>query len=123
MTALLESKYRVPSRRPDAVPRPRLDERLKAARRVPLTVLSAPAGFGKTTMLTEWLANVTDGKVGVGWLSLDARDNDPALFWTYLVTAMAPAVDGSVRMRCDCSPRRPRPSSRRWPPCSTSSMG
>ncbi len=94
MTALLESKYRVPSRRPDAVPRPRLDERLKAARRVPLTVLSAPAGFGKTTMLTEWLANVTDGKVGVGWLSLDARDNDPALFWTYLVTAMAPAVDG-----------------------------
>src|SRR4051794_17241902 len=58
MTALLESKYRVPSRRPYTVARPRLDERLKAACRVPLTVLSAPAGFGKTTMLTEWLASV-----------------------------------------------------------------
>jgi LuxR family transcriptional regulator, maltose regulon positive regulatory protein len=93
MTALLESKYRVPSRSPSAVARPRLEERLNAAYRVPLTVLSAPAGFGKTTALTEWLASVADELPCVGWLSLDVRDNDPALFWTYLVTAMQTAVD------------------------------
>jgi LuxR family maltose regulon positive regulatory protein len=60
---------------------------------VPLTVLSAPAGFGKTTMLTEWLASLAAELPCVGWLSLDARDNDPALFWTYLVTAIQTAVD------------------------------
>jgi LuxR family maltose regulon positive regulatory protein len=106
MTALLEGKYRVPSRRPHAVARPRLDERLAAACRVPLTVLSAPAGFGKTTMLTEWLANVAVQPPCVGWLSLDARDNDPVLFWTYLVTAIQTAVNdvGADALRLLTSP-------------------
>jgi LuxR family maltose regulon positive regulatory protein len=59
-----------------------------------LTVLSAPAGFGKTTLLTEWLdAGCADG-AAVAWLSLDRRDNDSALFWTYVVTAIQTAVDG-----------------------------
>jgi LuxR family transcriptional regulator, maltose regulon positive regulatory protein len=106
MTALLESKYRVPTRRRFAVARPRLEERLKAAYRVPLTVLSAPAGFGKTTMLTEWLTSVADELPCVGWLSLDARDNDTTLFWTYLVTAMQTAVDdvGADALRLLTSP-------------------
>src|SRR4051794_4219554 len=94
MTTLLESKYRVPVGRPDAVARPRLEERLDAVLRVPLTVLSAPAGFGKTTMLTEWLASLVDQRPHIGWLSLDARDNDPALFWTYVVATMRTAVEG-----------------------------
>ena len=91
---LLNSKYRLPIRRPGAVPRRRLAERLGAASRTPLTVLSAPAGFGKTTLLTEWLdAGSADG-AAVAWLSLDRRDNDPVLFWTYVVTAMQTAVPG-----------------------------
>jgi LuxR family maltose regulon positive regulatory protein len=88
---LVQSKYRVPARRPGAVARPRLARRLAEAARAPLTLLSAPAGFGKTTLLTEWLATL-DGPA-VAWLSLDRRDNDPRLFWTYLVTALHAAVD------------------------------
>jgi LuxR family maltose regulon positive regulatory protein len=91
--ALLESKYRVPSPRPNAVARPRLDERLNAALRSRLTVLSAPAGFGKTTLLTEWLATLGPGAPAVAWVSLDERDNDAALFWTYVVTAIGRAVE------------------------------
>ena len=92
VAALLESKLRVPARRPDAVARPRLAERLGAAARLPLTLVSAPAGFGKTTLLTEWLAGVPAGTADVAWLSLDHRDNDPALFWTYVVTAVQRAA-------------------------------
>jgi LuxR family maltose regulon positive regulatory protein len=56
--------------------------------------LSAPAGFGKTTLLTEWLAAGCADGAAVAWLSLDRRDHDPALFWTYVVTAIQTAVDG-----------------------------
>ena len=93
-TALLESKYRIPGRRPTAVARPRLAERLGATPLATLTVLSAPAGFGKTTLLTEWLATLDADPPAIAWLSLDDRDNDPALFWAYVVTAMARATDG-----------------------------
>jgi LuxR family maltose regulon positive regulatory protein len=55
-------------------------------------LVSAPAGFGKTTLLTEWLtAARTDGTL-VAWLSLDQRDDDPTRFWTYLVSALRTAV-------------------------------
>jgi LuxR family transcriptional regulator, maltose regulon positive regulatory protein len=94
VAALLESKYRVPSRRPTGVPRPRLAERLDMASRSALTVLSAPAGFGKSTLLTEWLATLPPDAPAVAWLSLDERDNDPSLFWTYVATALHSAVDG-----------------------------
>ena len=57
-------------------------------------MLSAPAGFGKTTMLTEWVAGLSGGLPRVGWLSVDVRDNEPLVFWTYLVTAIRTAVDG-----------------------------
>ena len=70
-----QSKYRVPGRRPNAVARPRLDERLNAALSSRLTVLSAPAGFGKTTVLTEWLA--TSGR---------ARRRSPGSRWTSATT-------------------------------------
>jgi hypothetical protein len=94
VVALLESKYRVPSLRPTAVARPRLAERLSATLRSALAVLSAPAGFGKTTVLTEWLATVPADAACVAWLSLDHRDNDPVLFWTYAVTAVQTVADG-----------------------------
>jgi len=91
---LLSSKYRLPKPRPGTVPRRRLAERLGSASRSALTILSAPAGFGKTTLLAEWLAAGGAGEADVAWLSLDRRDNDPALFWTYVVTALQTAVKG-----------------------------
>ena len=91
---LLETKLHVPRRRRGLVERPRLIERLNHGTESALTLVSAPAGFGKTTLLTEWLATVTARGHTVAWLSLDQRDNDPALFWSYLVVAVKTAADG-----------------------------
>lgn len=91
---LLESKLRVPARRPGAVARQRLNERLHGASRSALIVLSAPAGFGKTTLLVEWLATAPAGGPSVAWLSLDQRDNDPTVFWSYVVAALETAAAG-----------------------------
>jgi LuxR family transcriptional regulator, maltose regulon positive regulatory protein len=91
---LLETKLHVPRRRPGLVARPRLIERLGRASGSKLTMVSAPAGFGKTTLLAEWLAAVSAGGGSAAWLSLDRRDNDPALFWTYLIGALQTAADG-----------------------------
>jgi LuxR family transcriptional regulator, maltose regulon positive regulatory protein len=55
-------------------------------------LVSAPAGFGKTTLLTQWLADIRRQQV-VAWVSLDERDNDAATYWTYVVTAMQMAAD------------------------------
>jgi len=91
---LLETKFHVPTSRGDRVQRPRLSERLSRGAHTSLTLLSAPAGFGKTTLLTEWLAIVAEGR-SVAWISLDERDNDPVQYWTYVVTALtttAPAL-------------------------------
>ena len=91
---LLETKLHVPRRRRGLVARPRLNERLRRAAESTLTLVSAPAGFGKTTLLAEWLAAApADGRCAA-WLSLDQRDNDPALFWTYLITALKTAAPG-----------------------------
>ncbi|MDJ0349573.1 LuxR C-terminal-related transcriptional regulator [Cryobacterium sp. PH29-G1] len=80
---LLETKLHLPSRRPGLVTRTRLSARLNSE--VALVLVSAPAGFGKTTLLTEWLA--ADPRP-VAWVSLDAGDNDPVVFWAYLVAAL-----------------------------------
>ena len=95
---LLETKFHVPKRRRSLVARSRLRERLSGADAA-LTLVSAPAGFGKTTLLTEWLAATPGDGQAAAWLSLDQRDNDPALFWTYLITALeraTPAVGASA---------------------------
>jgi LuxR family transcriptional regulator, maltose regulon positive regulatory protein len=91
---LLETKLYVPSRRGGVVRRPRLSERLDRGAEAKLTLVSAPAGFGKTTLLAEWLATASlDGR-STAWLSLDQSDNHPAAFWTYLITALQSAVPG-----------------------------
>ena len=83
---LLETKLYIPKLRPSLVPRPRLIERLDQADSR-LILVSAPAGFGKTTVLAEWLATA-DGDWPAAWLSLDQSDNDPALFWAYCIAAL-----------------------------------
>ena len=80
-----------------------------------LTLVSAAAGFGKTTLVAEWFA---DGPA-TAWLSLDRRDNDPTLFWTYVVAALqAVSPDAGAAARRASTPlsRRSMPSS---PRCST----
>ncbi len=89
---LLATKLHMPVRRAGVVARPRLRERLDRGSKEGLTLVSAPAGFGKTTVLTEWLASDTAADRAVAWLSLDHRDNDPALFWTYVLAALRSVV-------------------------------
>ncbi len=84
-TPLLTTKLYIPPPRPSLVPRPRLTERLNAGIRRKLTLISAPAGFGKTTLLSEWVAGC--GRP-VAWVSLDKGDNDPTRFWGYFVAAL-----------------------------------
>ena len=91
---LLETKLYVPRRRRGLVPRPRLSERLSRGAEPTLTLVSAPAGFGKTTLLAEWLAAAPAGGRSAAWLSLDQSDNDPASFWTYLIAALQTAAPG-----------------------------
>ena len=85
---LLATKLYIPRWRPGLVSRPALVERLVRGTERKLTLVSAPAGFGKTTLLAEWLAATPSRDRAVAWVSLDATDNDPALFWAYVITAL-----------------------------------
>jgi len=82
---LLITKLYIPHVRSKLVPRPRLTERLNEGMGGKLTLISAPAGFGKTTLLSEWRQQ---SKLPVAWLSLDEDDNDPVRFWAYFLTAL-----------------------------------
>ena len=82
---LLATKLNVPGSRPDLVPRPRLAERLDEGLGEGLVLVCAPAGYGKTVLLADW---VRRGRYPVAWLSLDAGDNDPARFWRHAVAAL-----------------------------------
>src|SRR5918911_3278308 len=91
---LVETKLYVPRRRRGMVPRPRLAARLRRGAEAKLTLVSAPAGFGKTTLLTEWLAAAPADGTSVAWLSLDQRDNHAATFWAYLIAALRTVAPG-----------------------------
>jgi len=90
---LIETKLHVPRPRHGLVLRPRLIERLSRGVRSKLMLVSAPAGFGKTTLLAEWLAS-TGTSASVAWVSLDDTDNEPAAFWSYVLTALQRAIPG-----------------------------
>ena len=83
LTPLLATKLYIQPARPNRVPRPRLIEQLNSIR--PLTLIAAPAGFGKTTLLSDWIPK---SKHCVTLLSLDEDDNDPIRFWVYVVAAL-----------------------------------
>jgi LuxR family transcriptional regulator, maltose regulon positive regulatory protein len=85
---LLETKFHVPRSRSGLVSRPRLLERLRQGAERKLTLVVAPAGFGKSTLLAGWLAETTGGGRSAAWVSLDASENEPALFWAYVVRAL-----------------------------------
>ena len=91
--ALVETKLVVPRARRRTVDRPRLDELLALGADVPLLLVSAPAGFGKTTLLATWLAR---HQHVVAWVSLDERDRDGLTFWTYVLRAVDRAAPGAA---------------------------
>jgi LuxR family transcriptional regulator, maltose regulon positive regulatory protein len=106
LSNLLTTKLYVPPARSQLVPRPHLLARLDAGLRGKLTLVSAPAGFGKTTLLAEWLQSVERRAQSVeqvqdaptlrstfyalrsAWVSLDAADSDPTRFWIYVIAAL-----------------------------------
>lgn len=123
-TPLLQTKLYMPSLRTCLVPRLRLNEYLDRGLQGKLTLVSAPAGFGKTTLVAAWLAGREgeSGKYSVNseqlytcppghlytcWLSLDERDNDPACFWRYLIAALQTA-DSRIGIAAQTALSHPR---------------
>jgi len=84
-TPILATKLYIPPPRLNVVRRPRLIARLNEGLRCKLIMISAPAGFGKSTLVSDWLAGC---ERPAAWLSLDAGENDPVRFLTYLVAAL-----------------------------------
>ena len=82
---LLSTKLRVPRPPLQLVRRSRLVERIQQTMECQLTLIAAPAGFGKTTLLSSWLQ---DASVAVAWISLDGGDDDPIRFWSYTFAAL-----------------------------------
>ena len=124
---LLTTRLHIPRVRPELVPRRRLLDRLHAGLHGKLTLISAPAGFGKTTLASAWVSELrdrigdqdlvdpsrvgADSEIEVSWLSLDENDNDPGRFLTYLVAAFK-TVDphfGDDALRLLQRPQSPAP--------------
>ncbi|MBW4653353.1 MAG: helix-turn-helix transcriptional regulator [Kaiparowitsia implicata GSE-PSE-MK54-09C] len=89
--SLITTKLFVPKLRAGIVDRGRLNERLQRGAAAKLTLVSAPAGFGKTTAVVAWLQSRPLGRV-TAWLSLDETDNQPAIFWAHVLAALQDAV-------------------------------
>jgi LuxR family maltose regulon positive regulatory protein len=93
-SALVATKLHVPAPRSGLIGRARLIDRLKRGLTSRLVLLSAPAGFGKTSLLTQWLAAIAGHGRTVAWLALDQSDNRAPIFWSHLVAAVKTAVPG-----------------------------
>ena len=93
-TPLLTTKLYIPTPRPGFVSRPRLFEQLNTGFSRKLTLISAPAGFGKSTLLSAWVQH-TASSARVAWLSLDEGDNDLNRFLTYFVAALQ-TIDSGI---------------------------
>lgn len=79
-SGLLDTKLYAPRARAGLVARPRLIQRVREGGAGTLTVVVAPAGFGKTMLLAGWLAEAPGGAGGAAWVSLDASESEPTLF-------------------------------------------
>jgi LuxR family transcriptional regulator, maltose regulon positive regulatory protein len=90
MSDLLATKLYIPRARLGLVLRPRLTQQLRTGIERKLTLVTAPAGFGKTTLLSEW---ITQNVQSVCWVSLDEWDNDPGQFWAYFIAALQTRQD------------------------------
>jgi ATP/maltotriose-dependent transcriptional regulator MalT len=91
---LVMTKLALPPARPTLVARPRLIDRLAAGLQRKLTLIAAPAGYGKTTLVSAWHATAPGSAWPLAWLSLDVGDNDPVRFWSYAIAALQTLHDG-----------------------------
>lgn len=87
---VLQTKLYMPQAHPRSVSRPGLWAHLQAGLSGKVTLITAPAGFGKTTLASQWLSAVGAGRPAVAWLSLEEADNHTERFWTYVADALAP---------------------------------
>jgi LuxR family transcriptional regulator, maltose regulon positive regulatory protein len=106
--ALLTTKLYVPRAHPNLVPRPRLGELIPSVMSRKLTLISAPAGFGKTTLLSEWQMMQLGGEYPLAWVSLEEADNDPVRFLSYLIAALQ-TIEPDIGEVALLSLRSPRP--------------
>ncbi len=86
-TSILKTKIHIPPAHPLLVSRPRLIEQLREGLKYNLILISAPAGFGKTTLMGEWI-RTGQTQINTAWFSIDKEDNDPVRFWDYFITAV-----------------------------------
>src|SRR5690348_15944733 len=93
---VLATKLLAPVPRPDEVPRPALLAAVRAGLSGRLVLITAPAGFGKTTLLAQWLASPDPRTAATAWLSVDAADNDPARFRLHLLATLDRLVPGAA---------------------------
>lgn len=91
---LLATKFFIPSSSHALILRRRLLTLLMKSLECPLTLLSAPPGFGKTTLLSHWIPSLPPERARVAWVSVDEGDNEPTLFWRYVLTALDRALLG-----------------------------
>ena len=91
---LLATKFFIPAASHALILRPRLLTVLTRSFEYPLTLISAPAGFGKTTLLSNWVQSLPPERARVAWVSLDEGDNEPVLFWRYVLTSLDRALPG-----------------------------
>jgi len=90
----MATKMYVPPTRPGLVVRARLLDRLSSGAAARLTLVSAPPGFGKTTLLAEWVRTATAASRRVSWCSFDAAESDASSFWSYVMASLAAVVPG-----------------------------
>ena len=107
---LLETKLFAPRRRRGLVRRARLIERLNRGIESTLTLISAPAGFGKSTLLAEWREAAPAYEGATAWLALDPGDSDPAVFWANVIAALrtvVPSIGAGVQTQGDSTAIEP----------------
>lgn len=93
LETLLATKFYYPPVRNNLVARPRLGQQLAPGALRPFSLICAPAGYGKTTLVASGLAQAGKG-ARVAWLSLDEDDNDPVRFWVYVIAALRQVANG-----------------------------
>ena len=110
-TPLIKTKIAIPPKRPNAIARTRLRELMSEASKLPLTLISAPAGFGKTTLVVNWV-HEAERASRTAWLSLDEGDSDPVNFVYYLIAALQTVEPEVVRVPISLlgSTRMPAPT-------------
>jgi LuxR family maltose regulon positive regulatory protein len=92
LRSLLKTKLGVPTLRSKHVPRPTLLETLRGSSDRKLTLVSAPVGYGKTTLLTQWCQSEEGGNLPCAWVSLDEQDNDVVRLWRHVIEALGQVV-------------------------------